>query len=93
MSEDLKRIEARHKKGRTPKPPRHRGVPWCPECEKEGHPCDVVKLARALNDLLTAVTFGPKSTLSPGNPGYEAKVPIGFVDSAENTLHEVAGEE
>jgi len=52
MTDALKRIEEKHKQGRTPKPPRHRGAMWCYGCNKEGHPCDVVKLARALDEAI-----------------------------------------
>ena len=82
MSDALKRIEERHA-----------GQNYCVrQCTVvPEHPCDVVKLARALRDLLAAVTFGPKSDLSPDNPGYQARVPVGFVEDAEHTLEEVAG--
>lgn len=44
------------------------------------------RLRAALQALLNAVTFGPKSNLTPGNPGYRARVPIGFVDEAVKAL-------
>lgn len=44
----------------------------------------------ALQALLTAVTFGPEEDLNPegdlANPGYHARVPIGFVQEARKAL-------
>jgi len=95
VTDALKRIEEKHKptpieigEGYSYQTTKFTG---CAECG-DPHPCDVVKLARALEHLLNAVTFGPESDLSPGNPGYAARIPIGFVDDAKRTLEEVAGE-
>ena len=49
MSDALKRIEEKHARQKTLPPPRHRGVLICVKCGTEPYPCDVVKLARALD--------------------------------------------
>lgn len=78
MSDTLKRIEKKHAKGRTPKPPRHRGVPYCYACAKEGWPCDVVKLAWALDEAIGTLKL----------LGVDASAA-----EYERTLEEVAGDE
>lgn len=50
----------------------------------------VSELEAVLRHLLHAVTFGPRSELTPGNLGYRARVPVGFVETAERAL---AGED
>jgi hypothetical protein len=50
-------------------------------------------LAEALRHLITAVTFkAPPVEFSPGNPCWEARVPVGFVDQARSALAAVEGE-
>ena len=46
----------------------------------------ILKAQSHLGHLLNAVTFGPKSELSPGNVGYAARIPIGFVENAKPAL-------
>ena len=87
---DLERIEAKHQKGRTPNPPRHRGVVWCYGCDKEGYPCDVVKLARALKEALKAMnavgTVVGRDAFKAAWQRMEEAYPKGL-----RTLREVAG--
>ncbi len=51
---------------------------------------EIERLRAALRELLVAVKFGPISNLNPdnasANPGYMARIPIGFVDTAEAAL-------
>ena len=88
-SEWLKLIEEKHQKGRTPKPPRHRGALWCYGCDKEGHPCDVVKLARALDDCIERMKRARAILHKDKNSEWLMLKP----DEHERTLREVAGGE
>ncbi len=77
----LKRIKEKH--------PLYGDHPGCPELQQFGDPCDVVRLARALDETARAIQMIHRGR----HPGEEdACAPCKFILEAERTLEEVAGD-